>query len=164
MMFLRQRASRLPFLLPKFQSYATIPELQKLVSNNDIVVFMKGTKHQPQCGFSKAVASIMSIHELDYLDVNVLEDSETRENIKKMSDWPTIPQVYLKGEFMGGCDIMINMHQSGELEAALIAKGIKSTWTTILIQDRMTALSNLDGAYQGCFQPSNLGDEHQGCF
>ena len=88
---------------------------------------MKGTKHQPQCGFSKAVASIMSIHELDYLDVNVLEDSETRENIKKMSDWPTIPQVYLKGEFMGGCDIMINMHQSGELEAALIAKGIKST-------------------------------------
>ena len=105
--------------------YATIPQLKKIVQENDIVVFMKGTKQQPQCGFSKAVANIMTIHNVDYKDINVLENSETRENIKIMSDWPTIPQVYIKGEFMGGCDIMINMHQSGELEAALLEKGIK---------------------------------------
>ena len=106
------------------RKYATIPTLQKLVKDSPVVVFMKGTKHQPQCGFSKAVVNILQLHNVDFKDVNVLDDAETRENCKKMSDWPTIPQVYIGGEFVGGCDVMIGMHQSGELENELLKNGI----------------------------------------
>lgn len=81
---------------------------------------MKGSKEQPQCGFSRAVCQILELQKADFKSVNVLDDPILRQNIKEFTNWPTIPQVFIKGEFVGGCDILINMHQSGELEDTLI--------------------------------------------
>jgi len=89
--------------------------IRKTVASNDVVVFMKGTKQFPQCGFSGQVAQILAHMGVDYKDVNVLEDMGIREGIKQFSDWPTIPQLYVKGEFVGGCDIIREMFQQGEL-------------------------------------------------
>ena len=94
-------------------------EIEKDISTNDVVVFMKGTSQIPQCGFSAAVAQIMAQLGVSYKDVNVLEDNIIREGIKEFSDWPTIPQVYVKGEFLGGCDIIREMYDNGELETYL---------------------------------------------
>jgi monothiol glutaredoxin len=77
---------------------------------------MKGTRQEPQCGFSRAVCQVLDIHHLKYKDVNVLESNELRQGIKDYSQWPTIPQVYINQEFIGGCDILLQMHQQGELE------------------------------------------------
>jgi monothiol glutaredoxin len=89
------------------------------IKNNNIVLYMKGTRSQPQCGFSATVVNILEKCEVDFKDINVLVDSELRQGIKDFSDWPTIPQVYIDGVFIGGCDIMKEMYQSGELQELL---------------------------------------------
>ena len=96
------------------------------ISSNDIVLFMKGTPVFPMCGFSAAVAKILSDLGVKFSSVNVLESDEMREGIKKFSNWPTIPQLYIKEEFIGGCDIVKEMYESGELLKLINAKGIKS--------------------------------------
>ncbi|MBO0741108.1 MAG: Grx4 family monothiol glutaredoxin [Hyphomicrobiaceae bacterium] len=98
--------------------------IRKAVATNDVVLFMKGTKTFPQCGFSAQVVQILGHLGVDYKDVNVLEDLGIREGIKTFSQWPTIPQLYVKGEFVGGCDIVREMFQQGELGELLDTKGI----------------------------------------
>jgi monothiol glutaredoxin len=97
------------------------PELKQkidsLIKDNSIVLFMKGTKDWPECGFSKRVVDVLESLNVDFLDVNILEDPELREGIKVYSSWPTIPQLYIKGEFIGGCDIALDMYQKGSLRA-----------------------------------------------
>lgn len=90
-------------------------QIDKLVHEQDVVLFMKGTPQFPQCGFSQRVAAILDSHGAPYAAVNVLLDPAVREGIKVYSDWPTIPQLYVKAEFIGGCDILTEMHESGEL-------------------------------------------------
>ena len=99
--------------------------IEDLVSNNEVVLFMKGSSSFPQCGFSAAVVAILQKLNVNFLDVNVLEDDEMRQGIKEFSDWPTIPQLYLNGEFIGGCDIIKELYQSGELQEILESKNIK---------------------------------------
>ena len=99
-------------------------QIQETIDNNSVVLYMKGTKDMPQCGFSAAVSHILSQLGVNFLDINVLRDSEIRQGIKDFSDWPTIPQLYVKGEFIGGCDIVKEMFQSGELQELLKEKGI----------------------------------------
>ena len=95
------------------------------INANDIVLFMKGSKKLPQCGFSATVAAIMErLGISEYKDINVLADQELREGIKAYAQWPTIPQLYVKGEFIGGCDIVRDMYQSGELQTLLKEKNI----------------------------------------
>ncbi|MFO0389711.1 MAG: Grx4 family monothiol glutaredoxin [Alphaproteobacteria bacterium] len=97
------------------------------INNNDIVLYMKGTKQVPQCGFSATVAQVLErLGITEYKDINVLADAEIREGIKQFTNWPTIPQLYVKGEFIGGCDIVREMYQSGELQQLLAEKGIKA--------------------------------------
>ena len=94
------------------------------ITNNEVCLFMKGTPEAPQCGFSMAVSNMLKILEVNYKGINVLESQSIREGIKEFSDWPTIPQVYIKGEFVGGCDIVKEMYESGELKKILEDKGI----------------------------------------
>lgn len=91
--------------------------IDETVKANTVVLFMKGTKDMPQCGFSSRVAGVLNYMGVDYTDVNVLADDAVRQGIKDYSDWPTIPQLYVKGEFIGGCDIVTEMTLSGELDA-----------------------------------------------
>jgi len=98
--------------------------IKDVVKNNDVVLFMKGTKETPQCGFSNAIVNALSFMNVDFKDVNVLDDDELREGIKIFTDWPTIPQLYVKGEFVGGCDIVQDMYKSGELSEVLKLKNI----------------------------------------
>ena len=95
------------------------------VKGNDVLLFMKGTPTFPQCGFSSVVVQVLDYLGVDYQAVNVLEDQAVREGIKTFSDWPTIPQLYVKGEFVGGCDIIKEMFESGELRDFLGDKGIE---------------------------------------
>lgn len=97
--------------------------IQETVDNNAVVLFMKGNKDFPQCGFSAVVVQVLSNLGVNFHDVNVLENAEIRQGIKEFSDWPTIPQLYVKGEFIGGCDIIKEMFQSGELQELLKEKG-----------------------------------------
>ena len=99
-------------------------QIKSDVANNDIVLYMKGTKTMPQCGFSSRVAGVLNYMGVDFADVNVLADAEIRQGIKDFSDWPTIPQLYVKGEFVGGCDIVTEMTLSGELDALFETNGI----------------------------------------
>ena len=94
------------------------------IDNNEVCLFMKGTPDAPQCGFSMAVSNILKILEVNYKGVNVLEDQLLREGIKVYSDWPTIPQLYIKKEFIGGCDIIKEMYESGELKKVFDDKNI----------------------------------------
>ena len=94
------------------------------INNNEICLFMKGTPDAPQCGFSMAVTNILKILEVNFKAVNVLEDQTLREGIKIFSDWPTIPQLYIKKEFVGGCDIIKEMYESGEIKKVFDDKGI----------------------------------------
>ena len=94
------------------------------IDANDVVLFMKGTAQMPQCGFSSRIAGVLNYMGVTYKDVNVLADEGIRNGIKSFSDWPTIPQLYVKGEFVGGCDIVTEMTLSGELEELFTAKGI----------------------------------------
>jgi len=89
------------------------------ITDNNVVLFMKGTSQAPQCGFSSKVAGILNYMGIEFKDVNVLADADVRQGIKDFSDWPTIPQLYVKGEFVGGCDIIIEMTISGELDTLL---------------------------------------------
>ena len=99
-------------------------QIDQQVKNNDVVLYMKGTKTMPQCGFSSRVAGVLNFMGVEYVDVNVLADADIRQGIKDYSDWPTIPQLYVKGEFVGGCDIVTEMTLSGELDALFDAKGV----------------------------------------
>ena len=94
------------------------------IQSNDVCLFMKGTPEAPQCGFSMAVTNILKIMEVDFKSVNVLENQNLREGIKVYSDWPTIPQLYIKNEFLGGCDIVKEMYETGELKKVFSDKGI----------------------------------------
>ena len=94
------------------------------ITANDVVLFMKGTKSMPQCGFSSRVAGVLNYMAVDFADVNVLADEEVRSGIKEFSDWPTIPQLYVKGEFVGGCDIITEMTLSGELDTLFETNGV----------------------------------------
>ncbi|MEM9031906.1 MAG: Grx4 family monothiol glutaredoxin [Pseudomonadota bacterium] len=98
--------------------------IKATIQEFDVVLFMKGTKAMPQCGFSSRVAGVLNYMGVDYQDVNVLTDDAVRQGIKDFSDWPTIPQLYIKGEFVGGCDIITDMTLSGELDAMLEENGI----------------------------------------
>ena len=99
--------------------------IQNHIDTNDVCLFMKGTPDAPQCGFSMAVSNMLKILEVDFKSVNVLEDQSIREGIKTYSDWPTIPQLYVKKEFVGGCDIVKEMYESGELKKVFEEKNIK---------------------------------------
>jgi monothiol glutaredoxin len=101
-----------------------IDRIKQEVAENDVVLFMKGTPNFPQCGFSGQVAKILSFLEVPYKGVNVLEDSDLREGVKQYANWPTIPQLFIKGEFVGGCDIVREMFQSGELADQLKTAGV----------------------------------------
>ena len=98
--------------------------INKEITENEICLFMKGTPDAPQCGFSMAVSNMLKILEVNFQGVNVLEDQNIREGIKVFSDWPTIPQLYIKKEFVGGCDIVKEMYETGELAKLLETKGI----------------------------------------
>ena len=97
-----------------------------IVTSNDVVLFMKGTPLFPQCGFSSKAISILDHLGVTYESVDVLQDMEVRQGIKAFSDWPTIPQLYVKGEFVGGSDIMLEMYQAGELQELLTRAGLTS--------------------------------------
>lgn len=98
--------------------------IRKEISENDIVLFMKGSAAYPQCGFSAVVVQVLTHLGLPFRDINVLEDNDIREGIKAFTDWPTIPQLYVKGEFIGGSDIVREMYQTGELQELLSDKGL----------------------------------------
>ena len=99
-------------------------QIQDKISASDVVLFMKGTKEMPQCGFSSRVAGVLNYMGVDFADVNVLSNDEIRQGIKDFSDWPTIPQLYVKGEFVGGCDIITEMTLSGELDTLFEQNGV----------------------------------------
>ncbi len=98
--------------------------IQETITNNEVVLFMKGTKSMPQCGFSSRVAGVLNFMGVEFADVNVLADDGIRQGIKDFSDWPTIPQLYVKGEFVGGCDIITEMTLSGELDTLFSESGV----------------------------------------
>ena len=99
--------------------------IQNHIDTNEVCLFMKGTPDAPQCGFSMAVSNMLKILEVDFKGINVLENQNLREGIKIFSDWPTIPQLYIKKEFVGGCDIVKEMYENGELQKILETKNIK---------------------------------------
>ncbi len=101
-----------------------IDRIKQDVAANDVLLFMKGTPNFPQCGFSGQVVKILGFLETPYKSVNVLEDPEIREGVKQYANWPTVPQLYVKGEFVGGCDIVREMFQSGELVGLLKSAGV----------------------------------------
>tara|TARA_B100000965_G_C19287816_1_gene624475 strand:- start:289 stop:615 length:327 start_codon:yes stop_codon:yes gene_type:complete len=94
-------------------------KIKNLIDNNDVCLFMKGTRDAPQCGFSMAVSNVLKHLNVDFKDINILEDESLRQGIKEFSDWPTIPQLYIKGEFIGGCDIIKEMFEKDELQTKL---------------------------------------------
>jgi monothiol glutaredoxin len=98
--------------------------IKDTIEKNDVVLFMKGTKMMPQCGFSSRVAGVLNFMGVEFADVNVLADADIRQGTKDFSDWPTIPQLYVKGEFVGGCDIVTEMTLSGELDQLFETKGV----------------------------------------
>ncbi len=98
--------------------------IQNEIDSNDVVLFMKGTADAPMCGFSAAVAHILEHLGVEYKDINVMEDNDLREGIKTFTNWPTIPQLYVKGEFVGGCDIIREMFEARELQDLLGKKGV----------------------------------------
>tara|TARA_R110000787_G_scaffold19836_4_gene59052 strand:- start:668 stop:1054 length:387 start_codon:yes stop_codon:yes gene_type:complete len=99
-------------------------QIKETITAHDVVLFMKGTKEMPQCGFSSRVAGVLNYMGVDFSDVNVLADEGIRQGIKDFSEWPTIPQLYVKGEFVGGCDIITEMTLSGELDTLFAENGV----------------------------------------
>lgn len=99
-------------------------QIKETITANDVVLFMKGTKSMPQCGFSSRVAGVLNYMGVEFADVNVLADEDVRQGIKDFSDWPTVPQLYVKGEFVGGCDIITEMTMSGELDTLFAESGV----------------------------------------
>lgn len=106
------------------ESPAIFDQISNDINAHDVVLYMKGSTKLPQCGFSSVVASILERLGVEVYDVDVLRDPEIRQGIKEFSEWPTIPQLYIKGEFIGGCDIVREMYESGELQELLKAKGV----------------------------------------
>jgi monothiol glutaredoxin len=104
-------------------SEATQQRIEQLIGSDRVVVFMKGSRRMPQCGFSAQVVQILDAHLPSYTTVDVLQDPEIRQGIKDFTNWPTIPQIYVAGEFVGGCDIVTEMYQNGELEGLLEGAG-----------------------------------------
>lgn len=102
----------------------TATQIKDTIGANDVVLYMKGTKEMPQCGFSSRVAGVLNYMGVEFSDVNVLADDALRQGIKDFSDWPTVPQLYVKGEFVGGCDIITEMTLSGELDALFEQNGV----------------------------------------
>jgi len=102
----------------------TATQIQTQISDNSVVLYMKGTKEMPQCGFSSKVAGVLNYMGVEFADVNVLADETIRQGIKEFSDWPTVPQLYVKGEFVGGCDIITEMTLSGELDTLFAENGV----------------------------------------
>ena len=102
----------------------TAKQIQTQISDNSVVLYMKGTKEMPQCGFSSKVAGVLNYMGVEFADVNVLADYAIRQGIKEFSDWPTVPQLYVKGEFVGGCDIITEMTLSGELDTLFAENGV----------------------------------------
>ena len=102
----------------------TATQIQEQINANDVVLYMKGTKEMPQCGFSSRVAGVLNYMGVEFSDVNVLADDAVRQGIKDFSDWPTVPQLYVKGEFVGGCDIITEMTLSGELDTLFETSGV----------------------------------------
>ena len=102
----------------------TATQIQTQISDNSVVLYMKGTKAMPQCGFSSKVAGVLNYMGVEFADVNVLADETIRQGIKEFSDWPTVPQLYVKGEFVGGCDIITEMTLSGELDTLFAENGV----------------------------------------
>ena len=94
-------------------------KIKNLIDTNDVCLFMKGTRDAPECGFSMAVSNVLKHLKVDFKDINILEDENLRQGIKEFSDWPTIPQLYIKGEFIGGCDIVKEMFEKNELQTKL---------------------------------------------
>ncbi|XP_076243024.1 glutaredoxin 5 [Calliopsis andreniformis] len=103
-----------------------LDQIANLVKNKKVVVFMKGIPEEPKCGFSSAVVQILKMHNVKFDAHDVLQDEELRQGIKEFSNWPTIPQVFINGEFVGGCDILLEMHRNGELVEELKKVGIQS--------------------------------------
>ncbi len=99
-------------------------DIQKIIKENDVCLFMKGTPDSPQCGFSMAVSNVLKHIGINFKGINVLENENLRQGIKDFSDWPTIPQLYIKGEFIGGCDIVKEMFENGELNKKFTEKGL----------------------------------------
>ena len=99
-------------------------KIKDLIDNNDVCLFMKGTPESPQCGFSMAVSNVLKHLKVNFKGINVLEDENLRQGVKDFSDWPTIPQLYVKNEFIGGCDIVKEMYESGELAKLFESKNI----------------------------------------
>ena len=114
------------FLEWSFMSDSTRRRIEDIIASGDVILFMKGIPAAPQCGFSAAVVQILSQLAVPFKSVDVLSDLEVREGIKAFSNWPTIPQLYVKGEFVGGCDIVREMYQAGELATLLSSKGIEA--------------------------------------
>tara|TARA_Y100000590_G_C15128409_1_gene791457 strand:- start:111 stop:440 length:330 start_codon:yes stop_codon:yes gene_type:complete len=104
----------------------TKSKIESLINESEVMLFMKGTPSMPQCGFSAAVVGVLNHMGIDFESTNVLQDQEIREGIKEYSNWPTIPQLYVKKEFVGGCDIIREMHENGELSNFFEEKGIKT--------------------------------------
>jgi monothiol glutaredoxin len=105
----------------------TFDRIQDEIASNDVVLYMKGNEKFPMCGFSGAVVQILKTIGINFKAIDVLQDAELREGIKAFTNWPTIPQLYIKGEFIGGCDIVREMYETGELKALLSEKGIAFT-------------------------------------
>jgi monothiol glutaredoxin len=99
-------------------------DIENLINKNDICLFMKGTPESPQCGFSMAIANVLKHLNVNFKGINVLEDENLRQGIKDYSDWPTIPQLYVKGEFIGGCDIVKEMFEKGDLKSLFVNKSL----------------------------------------
>ena len=103
---------------------SAVDRIRETVTSHDVVLYMKGTKMMPQCGFSSRIAGVLNYMNVDYTEVDVLADAEIRQGIKDFSNWPTIPQLYVKGEFVGGCDIVTEMTLSGELDSLFDKNGV----------------------------------------
>ena len=99
-------------------------KIEDLINNNDVCLFMKGTPDSPQCGFSMAISNVLKHLKINFKGINILEDENLRQGIKEFSDWPTIPQLYIKGDFIGGCDIVKEMFEKGELKSLMEEKKI----------------------------------------
>ena len=94
-------------------------QIQEDIKSNSVILYMKGTKQMPMCGFSSTVVNILNMHDIEYKDINVLEDPEIRVQLSAFSNWPTIPQLFVNGELIGGCDIVVELHKKGELTGIL---------------------------------------------
>lgn len=108
-------------------SNTIVEKIKKDITENDVVLYMKGTADMPMCGFSSVVTQVLKHLNVNFKDVNVLEDAEIRQGIKEFTNWPTIPQLYIKGQFVGGCDIVREMYESGELLQMLKDNGVVKT-------------------------------------